>query len=195
MSFSDSNSVAAPLAAVVQALLPEAVALQLHQVLVTPEGLTLPMASTDPEAICPDCAQPSQRVQSRYLRTLADLPWGQRPVCIQLQVRRFRCGNEACPRSIFTERLPKLVQPYARRTLRLQHHLTELAFALGSEGAARHCQRDGLSISPANPPCKHSPPAAAGPSHPAGFGGGRLVLPPGATDGHHSGRLRAPLPG
>lgn len=148
MSSAESINVVSSLAAVVQVLLPEAVALQLHQVVVTPEGLTLQVASTNLEAICPGCEQPSRRVQSRYLRTLADLPWGQRPVRLQLQVRRFICRSGACPRSIFTERLPTLVQPYARRTLRLQHRLSELAFALGGEAGARQCQREGLRISP-----------------------------------------------
>ena len=35
---------------------------------------------------------------------------------LQLHTRKFFCRNPRCQRSIFTERLPQLVHPYARRT-------------------------------------------------------------------------------
>src|SRR5437588_13018738 len=37
----------------------------------------------------------------------------------QLRVRKFFCDHPACPRQIFTERLPTVAAPWARRTLRL----------------------------------------------------------------------------
>lgn len=144
----ESFGTASPVAALVHTLLPVACGLRLQDVSLTPERVTLAVASTQPEATCPLCTCPSQRVQSRYSRTLLDLPWAQRQVQLQLQVRRFVCTNPDCPRKIFAERLPELVLPYARRTTRLQHHVTELAFALGGEAGARQCQRDGLTISP-----------------------------------------------
>lgn len=57
--------------------------------------------------------------------TLADLPWAGTPVVIHLKVRKFFCRNVACPRRIFTERLPPMVASYHRQTQRLreQHHL------------------------------------------------------------------------
>ena len=59
------------------------------------------------------------RVHSRYQRTLADLPWAHLSVRIQLQVRKLFCHTVDCARRIFTERLPDLVAPWARRTSRL----------------------------------------------------------------------------
>lgn len=39
---------------------------------------------------------------------------------IQVQIHRFFCENPRCPRRVFTERLPRLAEPSARRTDRLR---------------------------------------------------------------------------
>src|SRR5260370_2665293 len=57
------------------------------------------------------------------------------PPC--LPPRRFFCCNEACHRKVFTERLPDLIAPYARRTIRLTEALELIGFALGGEAGAR----------------------------------------------------------
>jgi transposase len=68
---------------------------------------------------------------------LADVSWALVPVQIVLQVRRFFCDTPDCARRIFTERLPTIVQPYARRTARLVHLQQQLGVLLGgSTGAA-----------------------------------------------------------
>src|SRR5712692_8034397 len=63
---------------------------------------------------CPVCQQSSARIHGRYQRTVADLPCAGRNVILALTVRKFVCGTPTCPRKIFTERLPDLVQSYAR---------------------------------------------------------------------------------
>lgn len=50
---------------------------------------------------------------------------------IELRVRRFFCGNKDCGQHIFTERLPKTVERYARRTCRLSASLEQITLALG----------------------------------------------------------------
>jgi transposase len=52
-------------------------------------------------------------------------------------VRRLFCDNARCERRIFTERLPGLVAPWARRTARLATRLTALGLALGGAAGAR----------------------------------------------------------
>ena len=90
---------------------------------------------------CPDCGELSRRVHSRYERSLSDLPAHGRRVGIALTVRRFRCGNDGCPRVIFAERFADdIVAPYARRTARLQTIIHHLGLALGGrpgQGLAR----------------------------------------------------------
>jgi transposase len=50
---------------------------------------------------------------------------------LQLRVRKWFCRNRACRRRIFTERLPTVAAPWARRTLRLAQRLGALGVALG----------------------------------------------------------------
>src|SRR5688500_16818980 len=91
----------------------------------------------------------SEAMHSHYRRTIADLPWGGHTVRLLLRVRKFFCRQPTCARRIFTERLPRLVAPYARRTARLESVLSLLAFALGGEPGARVVERLGMMTSPA----------------------------------------------
>jgi len=109
--------------------------------------LTLRVTSTQALVHCPICRFPTRRVHSRYVRTVADLPWASWRVVLHLQVRKFFCANGRCPRRIFTERLSPLVTPWARRTQRLMHWLTHIAMALGGRAGVRLCRTLGLAIS------------------------------------------------
>jgi transposase len=103
--------------------------------------------ATSPSANCPLCHHASSRRQSTYRRRLADLPWQGCTVRLHLQVRRFRCGNQACPRSIFAERLPEVTKPMARRTTRLRELQQALGLALGGEPGARLTTRLAMPVS------------------------------------------------
>jgi transposase len=83
----------------------------------------------------------AHRIHSRYTRTLADLPWAHYRVRLQLRVRKWWCQNAACVRRIFTERLPTVAAPWARRTLRMAQRLVALGVALGGTAGVRlgHC--------------------------------------------------------
>src|SRR5215831_5825046 len=76
--------------------------------------LVISLACRQPSMACPACQQSSSRIHGRYQRTVADLPCAGRNVILALTVRKFVCGTPMCPCKIFTERLPGLVQPYAR---------------------------------------------------------------------------------
>src|SRR5262249_60324423 len=78
--------------------------------------LTLRVTSTQALVHGPICRFPTRRVHSRYVRTVADLPWASWRVVLHLQVRKFFCANGRCPRRIFTERLPPPLTPPARPT-------------------------------------------------------------------------------
>ena len=86
---------------------------------------------------CPACGRPATRVHSRYRRILADLPWHETAVRLQVQARRFFCDEPDCERRIFAERLDRTTAVYARRTNRLGSALDLLALALGGEAGAR----------------------------------------------------------
>jgi transposase len=107
----------------------------------------LSVASTNGAVACPTCALVSSKVHSRYMRQPADLPWMHYTVRLHLEVRRFFCLNERCPRKTFAEPFPHLIQAYARRTLRQTHVLEELAFALGGKPGARLTEVLGCAVS------------------------------------------------
>lgn len=99
--------------------------------------ITLRVRSTQARGSCPLCNTPAQRIHSHYERTLADLPWAHYRVRLQLRVRKWFCSNLHCARRIFTERLPTVAAPWARRTLRLAQRLVVLGLALGGQAGVR----------------------------------------------------------
>jgi len=113
----------------------------------TTAQITLRVQSTQTNAPCPLCATPARRIHSDYGRTLADLPWAQYRVCLQLRVRKWLCRNRACHRRIFTERLPTVAAPWARRTLRLAQRLMALGVALGGTAGVRLGHAWDLAVS------------------------------------------------
>ena len=113
----------------------------------TTAQITLRVQSTQTRAPCPLCATPARRIHSDYGRTLADLPWAQYRVCLQLRVRKWFCGNRRCCRRIFTERLPTIAAPWARRTLRLAQRLVALGVALGGKAGVRLGQAWDVAVS------------------------------------------------
>ena len=82
-------------------------------------GLMLAVGRRRGGGCCPEYGWPSRAGHGRDRRRPADLPCLGRPVRLDLEVRRFRCTNTACPRQTFAERVPSLVSPRARRTRRL----------------------------------------------------------------------------
>jgi hypothetical protein len=69
-------------------------------------------------------------------------------VRLELHLRGFFCHHPQCQRQIFAERLPKVVAPYARRTLRLHDLLTLVGFAAGGEAGRKLAEGMKLSSSP-----------------------------------------------
>src|SRR6266853_1107201 len=55
------------------------------------DEITLTLRTTSPTASCPSCGTASSRIQSRYTRTLRDLPSVGRPIRLIMHVRRFCC--------------------------------------------------------------------------------------------------------
>ena len=82
----------------VDILLPDIPDLQLDQIQLADQMILLTIRATHPSAVCPSCGQSSTRIHSRYTRTIADLPWADKMVQLQLIVRRFLCANSACLR-------------------------------------------------------------------------------------------------
>ncbi|WNZ43785.1 ISL3 family transposase [Leptolyngbya boryana CZ1] len=106
--------------------------------------ITIFVCSTQSSNSCPLCEQRANQVHSRYRRILADLAWADYRIGIKITVRKFFCRNSRCERRIFTERLPDVMEPWARRTQRLAEQLYEIAQRLGGAAGTKlskkiHC--------------------------------------------------------
>src|SRR6266542_2138436 len=137
----------AQLLALFRHLLPERATLHCTDLTYTDQQITLSLIATTPTSSCRSCQNPSSRVRSRYIRTLADLPWGDQRVCYRLTVRRFRCANPACAQQIFAERLAHVTQPWSRRTTRAGDELRAVGLALGGNAGARRTTQQHLPTS------------------------------------------------
>lgn len=118
-------------------LIPDPTQIELVRLSATANEITVVVRTHTTSSRCPVCGAPTTRVHSRYTRQVADLPWLEIAVRLQLQVRRFFCDQLACPRAIFTERLSGVVAPYARRTLRLTRLVELVGFLLGGSAGSR----------------------------------------------------------
>ena len=116
------------------------------QVEITPTQLTVEVISTQPWARCPGCGTPSEAVHCHYQRTVHDVPCGGRRVVLQLGVRKFFCRTATCQRKVFAERLPDLVQPWARISNRLLEELKAIGLAASAEVSERLAPRLGMKV-------------------------------------------------
>jgi hypothetical protein len=104
-------------------------------------------------AVCPRCQIVSPARQSSYQRRFWDLPIQGRPVRITLTVGRWQCRNTDCGQSIFTERLPGIVDPRSRQTRRAAGILRLLGHGVGGRPGERLAARllgwtapDGIDV-------------------------------------------------
>jgi transposase len=130
-----------------QTILPDPAQLQLITLLTTAQGITAVVEAKASAVPCPLCGHMATRRHSRYTRSVADVPWHGVSFRLQLHVRRFFCTCSDCPRHIFTERIPGVVAPYARRTQRLAAWVRAVGFALGGKGGARLLSALGIVAS------------------------------------------------
>jgi transposase len=127
---------------------PDPVSLELGAIYPEAGAITIRLRACRPRVPCPDCGQLTERIHRWYQRTFTDLPWQGLAVRFRLATRRWRCPNPGCGRQIFTERLPDVVAPFARRTVRLAEVVDAIAFVLGGEAGARLLATLGLPVSP-----------------------------------------------
>src|SRR5947209_15162641 len=116
------------------------------QVEITAAQLTVEVISTQPFARCPTCGSSSDHVHCQYQRTVYDVPCGGRSVVLRLKVRKFCCRTPTCSRKVFAERLPDLVQPWARISNRLLEELKAIGLSASAEVSERLAPRLGMNV-------------------------------------------------
>lgn len=121
--------------------------MQIDQIQASRNEVSITVLATHPTSCCPLCHQPSSSIHSRYRRTVRDAPCSGRRVQLALCVRKFFCRNPLCERKIFTERLPELVCPWAKMTIRYCQQLTSVGLATCGKGGTRLAARLGMQTS------------------------------------------------
>ncbi len=111
------------------------------------DSITILAQTSQTFGVCPLCLHHSGSLHSYYVRQLTALPWHGVAIRIHLSTRKFRCRNDVCSRKVFCERLPKVVESYGRKTIRLQELCGILAFALGGAAGSKTAYEMGLKIS------------------------------------------------
>jgi len=97
--------------------------------------------------ICPDCGHRSRNRHGGSNRSLQDLPVQGKAVTVKLLLSRWRCAHESCARRTFTDRLPAVASPYARRTTRVTEIVGALGHSAGGRPGERLMQRLGMPVS------------------------------------------------
>jgi hypothetical protein len=69
-------------------------------------------------------------------------------VILTLTLRKFVCGTPTCWRKIFTERLPGLVESYARMSGRLIALMQVMGLVAGGQKGTRLADRSGIATTP-----------------------------------------------
>jgi transposase len=110
------------------------------------QAWTVTVDSRQP-TVCPRCGAQSKSRHSTYWRTLWDLSAPGAPVIVHARLGRWRCRNQQCDRRIFTERVPGLAAPFARRTARLAGIVRLLGHSAGGRPSERLMRRLGMPVS------------------------------------------------
>ncbi len=88
------------------------------------------VTADDTAAACPGCGVVSTSVKEHVMTSPKDLPYGVDSVEVRWHKTRWRCGEDYCEKSSFTEAIAQ-VPPRARTTTRLR---TEIGAAIGDAG-------------------------------------------------------------
>jgi len=96
--------------------------------------------------VCPYCGHKSDRVHSRYFRTMVDLPVIGKATVIHFHARKFFCDNDNCRKRTFAKQPVNEVFRYRRRTRRCEVVVTEHASVCSSTNAMHLLQKMQIPI-------------------------------------------------
>jgi transposase len=117
--------------------LPQFAAATVDSIELSEDLVTFRVRAKAGDAACSGCGRRWSRVHARYQRQLADLPIGGRRVRVIAHIRRFKCVSPRCGQSTFSEQIPGLTTPFARRIPPLADALVKVALALAGRPGSR----------------------------------------------------------
>ena len=131
-----------------EAILPQHPGLVVSSWKVEDKKVKVCLRSSRCSSICPSCGSVSERVHSRYVRSITDLPLCGHSLVYEIEVRRFFCEGRDCKHDIFCERLGEIANRYGRRTKRLDELLVQLGLLFSAEVGAKFVGISKVELSP-----------------------------------------------
>lgn len=98
-------------------------------------------------SICPYCGSRSDKIHSRYIRYVTDLPMLGRRTVLHLQMRKFFCHNEDCSHKTFAEQPGIEIFRYRRRSRRCEVLVSKLSLDSSAGKSSSHLRMMGIPIS------------------------------------------------
>ncbi|MHC6181038.1 transposase [Clostridium sp. JNZ X4-2] len=96
---------------------------------------------------CPRCHTISNHYHGTYIRKVQDLPILGKGVLLEITSHDYCCDNEDCDVVTIAETYHGFLNPYSRKTERLEDFICTLALETSCEGASRICKLIGIDIS------------------------------------------------
>ncbi len=104
---------------------------------------TIYIKRTNKSAICPCCGKKSSKVNTRYYRTIKDLPIQDNKVILKLETKTFFCKNKECKINTFAEKFD-FIESRARMTTRLKDRIVNDSKGMSAR-AAKATVNSGLT--------------------------------------------------
>lgn len=104
---------------------------------------TIYIKRTNKSAICPCCGKKSSKLNTRYFRTIKDLPIQDNKVILKLEAKTFFCKNNECQINTFAEKFD-FIESHARMTTRLKNRIVNDSKGMSAR-AARATVNSGLT--------------------------------------------------
>ncbi len=89
---------------------------------------------TNKSAIYPCCGKKSSKVNTRYFRTIKDLPIQDNKVILKLETKTFFCKNKECQINTFAEKFD-FIESRARMTTRLKDRIVNDSKGMSARAA------------------------------------------------------------
>ena len=120
--------------------------LEITDVLVEHDSIHLFVRCCNNHGICPYCGTLSDKVHSKYDRTLVDLSILGKVVTIHMASRKFFCSNAECRKKTFAEQPGNEVFRYRRRTRRCEMLVTQHGLYCSSNKAKALINAVGIPL-------------------------------------------------
>lgn len=113
---------------------------------IAPSEIHICLKSAKQSAVCPYCQQESNRVHSRYVRHVIDLPILGKKCILHVEVRKFFCKNKDCGHKTFSEQPGNELFRYRRRTRRCELQVLRTGITCSSNKASTLLSYSGIPV-------------------------------------------------